>query len=69
MRGDRRIQEAIEAGEKNKRTWELVRNWCANVRMRKFGGTGMVEQMTGCRSAIIFSNARMLQRVAWPRST
>jgi len=47
MRGDRRIEEAIEAGEKNKRAWELVRNWCANVQMKKFGGTGMVEQMTG----------------------
>jgi hypothetical protein len=47
MRGDRRIEEAIQAGEKNKRTWELVQNWCANVQMKKFGGTGMVEQMTG----------------------
>jgi hypothetical protein len=44
---DRDIQRAIEAGERNQKAFELVRNWCAHVRIEKFGGTGMVEQMTG----------------------
>jgi hypothetical protein len=44
---DRDIQRAIEAGERNKNAFELVRNWCAHVRIEKFGGAGMVEQMTG----------------------
>jgi hypothetical protein len=42
-----RIQEAIAIGEKNKRTLELLHNWCGHVQVRKHGGVGMVEQMTG----------------------
>jgi hypothetical protein len=41
------IQEAVAIGEKNKRTLELLHNWCGLVRVRKHGGVGMVEQMTG----------------------
>jgi hypothetical protein len=41
------IQRAIEAGRKNLRTMELVRNWCAHVKAVKHGGTGMVEMQTG----------------------
>lgn len=42
-----RIQGAIAAGEKNQRTLELLHNWCGHLRVKKHGGTGMVEQMTG----------------------
>ena len=44
---DRRFAEAVEIGEKNQRTAALVRNWCANARIEKHGGVGIVEQMTG----------------------
>jgi hypothetical protein len=44
---DREFKIAIEAGERNRAMMELVRNWCSHVRIKKFGGTGMVEQMTG----------------------
>ena len=42
-----RIEDAIAVGERNKRTLELVHNWCGHVRARRHGGIGMVEQMTG----------------------
>jgi hypothetical protein len=42
-----RIQEAIESGQNNLRTLELVRNWCAHAKMVKAGGTGIVEMQTG----------------------
>jgi hypothetical protein len=42
-----RIQEAIEPGQNNLRTLELVRNWCAHAKMVKAGGTGIVEMQTG----------------------
>ncbi len=42
-----RIQEAVAIGERNQRTLELLHNWCGHVRVRKHGGVGMVEQMTG----------------------
>jgi hypothetical protein len=42
-----RIQQAIEAGKRNLRTWKLVQNWCANVKIVKHGGTGLVEMQTG----------------------
>jgi hypothetical protein len=44
---DKRIREAIEAGTRNQETAVLVRNWCANVRIKKFGGVGLVEAQTG----------------------
>lgn len=42
-----RIQEVYAIGEKNQKTLELVHNWCGHLRVRKHGGTGVVEQMTG----------------------
>jgi hypothetical protein len=44
---DRDFKIATEAGERNRTTMELVRKWCTHVRIKKFGGTGTVEQMTG----------------------
>lgn len=44
---DRDIQKAVEAGQRTEAAMLLVRNWCAHVRVKKFGGTGMIEQMTG----------------------
>src|SRR5260221_6237259 len=44
---DNRIEQAVEIGQKNQRTWQLVRNWCAHVKIRKHGGTGLVELETG----------------------
>ncbi len=44
---DRDFKKATDAGERNRTGFELVRNWCAHVRIEKFGGTGIVEQMTG----------------------
>jgi hypothetical protein len=44
---DREFKMAVEAGERNRSTMELVRNWCSHARVEKFGGTGMVEQVTG----------------------
>lgn len=41
-----RIQEAIESGENNLRTLELVRNWCAHAQIVRAGGTGFVEMQT-----------------------
>lgn len=45
MSTDRRIEQAIEAGERNKRTLELVRNWCSHARIKNVGGVGLVHQM------------------------
>ena len=47
MSTDEHIQRALEIGEKNKRTSELIRNWCANVSIKKLGGGGLVEFDTG----------------------
>ena len=44
---DREFKKAIEAGERTRATMELVRNWCSHARIEKFGGTGMIEEMTG----------------------
>ncbi len=44
---DKSIERAIEIGEKNQRTMELVRKWCAHVSVEKMGGVGLVEQQTG----------------------
>ncbi|NEI66273.1 hypothetical protein [Rhizobium leguminosarum] len=43
----REIEDAIRAGERNRDTMVLVRNYCANARIEKFGGTGMIERGTG----------------------
>lgn len=42
----RDIADTIKAGERNRDTMVLVRNYCANARVEKFGGTGMIEQAT-----------------------
>lgn len=47
MSNDRGIQQAIEAGEKNRRTIELVHNWCIHAKIEKMGGTGLIEAQTG----------------------
>ena len=44
---DDRMREAVEAGRRNAEAMELMRNWCAYARVRRMGGVGMVEQMTG----------------------
>ncbi|MCQ4631235.1 hypothetical protein GB927_014370 [Shinella sp. CPCC 100929] len=43
----RDIADTIKAGERNRDTMVLVHNYCANARVEKFGGTGMIEQATG----------------------
>jgi hypothetical protein len=44
---ERRIEHVIQAGEQNRWTMELVRNWCAHARVEKFGGVGLIEAGTG----------------------
>lgn len=44
---DREIGRAIKIGENNKEVLELLSNWCAHLRVEKWGGSGMVEEMTG----------------------
>jgi hypothetical protein len=44
---DDRIHQAIEAGQKNLQTMKLIHNWCANAKIVKHGGTGLVEMQTG----------------------
>ncbi|MCF1459708.1 hypothetical protein FS827_00060 [Agrobacterium vitis] len=43
----RDIADTIKAGERNRDTMVLVRNYCANARFEKFGGTGIIEQTMG----------------------
>jgi hypothetical protein len=43
----REFSVAIKAGERNRDTTTLVRNWCAHARVEKFGGTGFVEMQPG----------------------
>ena len=47
MSTDRDIERAVASGERNKRTVELVHNWCAHARVKKMGGVGLIEQQTG----------------------
>lgn len=44
---DPHISRAVETGARNRRTLGLLRNWCAHVGIEKFGGTRIIEQMTG----------------------
>lgn len=44
---DRRYDKAVASGEKNRRTLELVLNWCRHARVVKAGGTGLIEMETG----------------------
>jgi len=47
MGRDRKIEEAIKSGERNRDTMELVQNWCANAKIIRHGGIGLVEAQTG----------------------
>ena len=47
MSVDRKLEKTLAAGERNAATLELIKNWCAHVRVTKFGGTGLVEVYTG----------------------
>ena len=47
MSGDEQVRRAIEIGEKNKRTIELIKNWCAYIVVKQSGGVGIVEIETG----------------------
>lgn len=47
MTSDRDLEAAAEMGRKNSRTLALAKNWCAHIRMTRFGGGGLIEQMTG----------------------
>lgn len=47
MRRDKDIEDTIAAGQKNAATMQLVNNWCAHVRVEKFGGVGLIEAETG----------------------
>jgi hypothetical protein len=46
MDTEKHVQRAIAMGEANRRTLELVRNWCAHLAIEKMGGGGLVEQFT-----------------------
>lgn len=37
----------MDAGRRNQDAKELIHNWCRHARVEKFGGTGLIEQMTG----------------------
>ena len=41
------IQKALRIGEANAAVIKLAQNWCANLQVEKFGGTGLVEIETG----------------------
>jgi hypothetical protein len=43
----RRIEQAVYTGERNREASELVKNWCAHVSIVRMGGHGWVEQETG----------------------
>jgi hypothetical protein len=47
MTSDRDLKATAEMGRKNSRTLVLAKNWCAHIRMTRFGGSGLIEQMTG----------------------
>lgn len=41
------IHTAVQAGQRNEATVELVRNWCRHARIRRLGRGGLVEEATG----------------------
>lgn len=47
MSVDREFKKTIAAGKQNAATLELVKNWCAHIRLIKMGGVGLIEQQTG----------------------
>jgi hypothetical protein len=44
---ERQIHEALQIGHANKRTLELVQNWCRHVSAEVVGGVGIIEVQTG----------------------
>lgn len=44
---DKSIISAIEAGEKNLKTMELLANWCSHAKVSRSPGRGLIEQQTG----------------------
>lgn len=46
MDTDRHFERAIQSGERNRATFQLVHNWCRHVRIRRDGGVGFVEAAT-----------------------
>ncbi|KQZ33800.1 hypothetical protein [Caulobacter sp. Root1472] len=44
---EREYEEAAAQGRRNSQTLALINNWCAHARLDRFGGLGMIEQMTG----------------------
>jgi hypothetical protein len=47
MNTDKETERAVQAGERNRATLELVRNWCRHACIRRASGIGMVEAQTG----------------------
>jgi hypothetical protein len=44
---DDAIAKACKIGEANAKIVTLAQNWCAHLQIQRWGGTGMVEEMTG----------------------
>ena len=44
---DREIARAIEHGRRNEEALELIKNWCAHLKVVSWGGVGIVEAETG----------------------
>lgn len=44
---DERIEETLAKGRANQANFRLVMNWCAHIRIQRYGGIGMLEQTTG----------------------
>jgi len=47
MDTEKKIDSAVAIGKKNKKTSELLHNWCGHLKIKKFGGTGLIELQTG----------------------
>lgn len=44
---DDSIERAIAQGQANQANFRLVENWCAHIKITRFGGIGMIEQQFG----------------------
>lgn len=44
---DERIEVILAKGRANQANFSLVMNWCAHIRVQRYGGIGMLEQTTG----------------------
>lgn len=47
MSRDLDYASTVHAGTRNQDAKKLIHNWCQHARVEKFGGTGLIEQMTG----------------------